>query len=144
MLWALSLPSVPPSLSCCLGPAVCRCFLLRLHLHTHRTRRTRRYNPVQLLESREYLYSESVFLAWLNVAITLASVAVLLMGYSSMAYVNPLKRPTMHVAELICLCMLPCSCVIVGYAIRTYVWRSKRLHSMRYRCVVCAGHAECD
>jgi uncharacterized membrane protein YidH (DUF202 family) len=88
---------------------------------------------VQLLESREYLYSESVFLAWLNVAITLASVAVLLMGYSSMAYVNPLKRPTMHVAELICLCMLPCSCVIVGYAIRTYVWRSRRLHSMRYR-----------
>lgn len=81
------------------------------------------------------MYSEAVFLHWLNLAITLASVAVLLMGYSSMAYVNPLKRPTMHVAEIICLLMLPCSCIMVGYAIRSYVWRSKRLHSMRYRCV---------
>jgi uncharacterized membrane protein YidH (DUF202 family) len=103
---------------------------------TRRLRRPRRYNPVQLLESREYMYSESVFLHWLNLAITLASVAVLLMGYSSMAYVNPLKRPTMHVAEIICLLMLPCSCLMVGYAIRSYVWRSKRLHSMRYRCAV--------
>lgn len=98
-------------------------------------RRPRRCNPVHLMESREYLYSEAVFLNWLNLAITLASVAVLLMGYSSMAYVNPLKRPTMHLAEIICLLMLPASCVIVGYAIRSYVWRSRRLHSMRYRCV---------
>jgi hypothetical protein len=74
-----------------------------------------------------------VFLNWLNLAITLASVAILLMGYSSMAYVNPLKRPTLHVAEIICLLMLPASCIIVVYAIQSYVWRGKRLHSMRYR-----------
>jgi hypothetical protein len=88
---------------------------------------------VQLLESREFFYSESILLSWLNLAITLASVAVLLMGYSSMAFVNPLKRPAMHLAELICVMMLPCSCVMVAYAIRSYLWRSGRLHSMRYR-----------
>lgn len=97
-------------------------------------RRPRRGNPVQLLESREFFYSEAVFLQWLHLAITIASVAILLMGYSSMAYVNPLKRPTLHTAEIICLLMLPCSCIIVGYAIRTYLWRRRRLHSMRYRC----------
>jgi uncharacterized membrane protein YidH (DUF202 family) len=90
---------------------------------------------VQLLECREFFYSEDIFLDWLRIAITLASVAVLLLGYSTMAYVNPLKRPVLHVAELISLLLLPCSCVVAGYAIRVYVWRSKRLHSMRYRCV---------
>jgi hypothetical protein len=69
----------------------------------------------------------------------MASVAILLLGYSAMAYVNPLKRPVLHVAELISLLLLPCSCVVAGYAIRQYVWRSKRLHSMRYRCVRCRG-----
>lgn len=107
--------------------------------HTQRSaRRPHRFNPVQLLESREFFYSETVFMCWLNLAITLASVAILLMGYSSMAYVNPLKRPTMHIAEIICLLMLPCSCIMVGYAIRSYVWRRRRLHSMRYRYEV--GH----
>lgn len=119
------------------SPLSCSCHLLpRVSLLApclRSTRRPRRYNPVQLLESREYLYSESVFLHWLQLAITVASVAVLLMGYSSMAYVNPLKQPTMHIAEIICVLMLPCSCIMVGYAIRSYVWRSKRLHSMRYR-----------
>lgn len=66
----------------------------------------------------------------------MASVAVLLLGYSAMAYVNPLKRPTLHVAEIISLLLLPGSCVMVGYAIRVFVWRGKRLHSMRYRCGV--------
>lgn len=91
---------------------------------------------MQLLESREFFYSEGILLDWLRLAITMASVAVLLMGYSSMAFVNPLKRTTLHIAEIICLLMLPCSCIIVGYAIRTYLWRRKRLHSMRHRCVV--------
>ncbi|WIA35665.1 hypothetical protein OEZ86_004076 [Tetradesmus obliquus] len=98
--------------------------------------RARRWgHPVQLLECREFFYSEAIFLDWLRVAITMASVAVLLLGFSAMAYVNPLKRPVLHVAEMISLLLLPASCVVAGYAIRVYVWRSKRLHSMRYRRV---------
>lgn len=91
---------------------------------------------MQLLECREFFYSEAIFLDWLRIAITMASVAVLLLGFSAMAYVNPLKRPVLHVAEMISLLLLPASCVVAGYAIRVYVWRSKRLHSMRYRCVL--------
>lgn len=70
---------------------------------------------------------------WLRLAVTMASVAVLLMGYSSVAFVNPFKRPVLHVAEIICLLLLPCSCIMVGYAIRVFVWRSKRLNaSLQY------------
>eukprot|EP00878_Enallax_costatus_P025594 GHUV01027398.1.p2 GENE.GHUV01027398.1~~GHUV01027398.1.p2 ORF type:complete len:122 (+),score=32.25 GHUV01027398.1:537-902(+) len=63
----------------------------------------------------------------------MASVAILLLGYSAMAFYNPLKRPALHVAEIISLLLLPSSCVMVGYSIRVYIWRGKRLHSMRYK-----------
>lgn len=86
-------------------------------------------------------HSEAILLEWLRLAVTMASVAVLLLGYSAIAYVNPLKRPTLHVAEIISLLLLPGSCVIVGYAIRVFVWRGKRLHSMRYRCARVAARA---
>jgi hypothetical protein len=100
------------------------------------SRRYKRWgHPVQLLECREFFHSESIFLDWVRLAITMASTAILLLGYSAMAYYNPLKRPALHMAEIISLLLLPASCIMVGYAIRVYIWRGKRLHSMRHRRV---------
>jgi hypothetical protein len=93
---------------------------------------------VQLIECRAFFDSEAVLLDWLRLAVTMASTAVLLLGYSAMAYYNPLKRTALHVAEIVALMLLPASVLCVGYAIRGYIWRSARLNSMRHRC----GHTD--
>jgi hypothetical protein len=88
---------------------------------------------VQLIECREFFANESMFLGWLHMAVFMANVAVLLLGYSAMAYVNPLKKPTLHIAEIISLLLLPASCVMVAYSMYIYLWRGKRLNSMKYK-----------
>jgi len=94
-----------------------------------------RWNPVQLLECRDFLNNESAFMEWLHMAVIMASTAVLLLAVGALAFVSPLDKPGVYIAECTALLLLPTSCCVVGYAMWVYQWRSVRLQSMRHRRV---------
>jgi hypothetical protein len=62
-----------------------------------------------------------------------SSVAVALMGFAAWAPVDPLKAVDLHLVDIEVLLLLPMACVMVAYGLGIYIWRRRRLYSMKGR-----------
>ena len=83
-------------------------------------------------EPRSFFANERTFLSWLNMSITIGSIATALLGYSGTT-----KRShatghfTDYTVDLLSLILLPLSIVIACYALGVFFWRASSIRGKR-------------
>lgn len=79
------------------------------------------------IEPKTFFANERTFLAWLHMAVTVASISAALLGFSSSAPDQPTASVARHLVELIALILLPLGMFMVVYALYVFTWRADNI-----------------
>ena len=88
---------------------------------------------MQLVQCQSFFHNEGAALIWLDMGVLVSTIAVALMGVAAWAPVDPLRAVDLHLVDVEVLLLLPLACVMVAYGLGIYVWRRRRLYSMKGR-----------
>lgn len=89
-------------------------------------------NLPQRIEPKSYFANERTFLSWLNMSITIGSIATALLGYSGTVSRGHMTGSfTDYTVDLLSLILLPLAIVIAGYALGVFFWRASAIRGKR-------------
>ena len=89
-------------------------------------------NVPQRIEPKSYFANERTFLSWLNMAITIGSIATALLGYSGTT--SPGHQTgnfSDYTIDILSLILLPLAVIIAGYALSVFFWRAAAIRGKR-------------
>lgn len=79
------------------------------------------------VEPKTFFANERTFLSWLNMAITVGSIAIALLGFSGTASKNPNRMVVIELIEIISMILLVVGLIISLYAVTLFMWRSRKI-----------------
>jgi len=89
-------------------------------------------NVPQRIEPKSFFANERTFLSWLNMSITIGSIATALLGYSGTTKrSHATGKFTDYTVDLLSLILLPLSVVIAAYALGVFFWRAASIRGKR-------------
>mmetsp|Transcript_36226 Transcript_36226/g.80603 ORF Transcript_36226/g.80603 Transcript_36226/m.80603 type:complete len:240 (+) Transcript_36226:633-1352(+) len=100
-------------------------FVLKLLGLTPSSKKLARATPMRI-EPKTFFANERTFLAWLHMAVTIASISAALLGFAS-GDAPDAESVSKHLVELIALILLPVGMCMVGYALWVFWWRASSI-----------------
>lgn len=97
----------------------------------HYTRLRRPSAPVMMIEVTDLLQSEAIMIRWMQLAVIMGSVGVLLLGFAAWSKDDPTQHIGLRVSEVSALLLLPLATIMAGYAVIIFRWRSSRINDLR-------------
>ena len=89
-------------------------------------------NVPQRIEPKSFFANERTFLSWLNMSITLGSIATALLGYSgTMARSTMRGNFTDFTVDILSLILLPLAVMLAMYALFVFFWRAGAIQGKR-------------
>eukprot|EP00192_Tetraselmis_astigmatica_P008513 CAMPEP_0117660690 /NCGR_PEP_ID=MMETSP0804-20121206/7099_1 /TAXON_ID=1074897 /ORGANISM="Tetraselmis astigmatica, Strain CCMP880" /LENGTH=672 /DNA_ID=CAMNT_0005467429 /DNA_START=58 /DNA_END=2076 /DNA_ORIENTATION=- len=89
-------------------------------------------NVPQRIEPKSFFANERTFLSWLNMSITLGSIATALLGYSgTMARSSMRGNFTDFTVDILSLILLPLAVLLAIYALSVFFWRASAIRGKR-------------
>lgn len=83
------------------------------------------------IEPKTFFANERTFLAWLNMAVTLGSIAAALLGFSAGSDGSGSEGLSRHMVEVIALILLPLAMAMCVYALYIFLWRAGNIARKR-------------
>ncbi|CAD7705264.1 unnamed protein product [Ostreobium quekettii] len=105
-------------------------FFTRL-LGLDKPKKTALGRPPMRVEPKTFFANERTYLAWLNMAITVGSIAIALLGFGGTASRKQGQLAVVEVVEINALILLPLALLMSCYAMFMFIWRSRRIARLR-------------